>query len=207
MASGQHGAGTLRALWQRIVSWHRDHRGVAAIEFAFVAPVLLVLYFMTMEISQAIESNKKTGRVASMVADLVTQQQTIKKDEVDAIMRIGGAVIQPYNRSEPKVYVTAIEITNEASPKAKVLWSRKLIGGVASSDLAAGSLTTVPDKLKIPGSFLVQARSELDYRPVITWAAGETTALGLTSAFKELPMNEQYYLRPRMSQTIPCNDC
>ncbi|WP_342214186.1 TadE/TadG family type IV pilus assembly protein [Aminobacter anthyllidis] len=56
-----------------------DKRGVAAIEFAIIAPLLLSLYFVTMEVSQGIETNKKVSRVGSMVADLVTQQQTIKK--------------------------------------------------------------------------------------------------------------------------------
>ena len=35
-----------------------------------------------------------------MVADLVTQQQTITKSELDAIMAIGESLLQPYNRSQ-----------------------------------------------------------------------------------------------------------
>ena len=72
----------------------RDRTGVAAIEFAFVAPVLLVTYFMTMEISQGLEVSKKTGRIAIIVGDLVTQQQSLNKADLDAIMRIGEAVMQ-----------------------------------------------------------------------------------------------------------------
>lgn len=184
-----------------------DRRGVAAIEFAFVAPVLIALYFLTMEISQGIEANKKTGRIASMVADLVTQQQATTKSELDAIMRIGGSVIQPYNRTSPAIYLTAIEITNETTPKVKVAWSRKLVDGVASTYLEKGTVTTVPAKLKIPGTFLVRAESDLDYKPVLTWNAAEKKTIGLAAAFDDIAMKEEYYLRPRMSQTIPCGDC
>ena len=106
-----------------------DRRGVAAIEFAFVAPLLLSMYFVTMEVSQGIETDKKVGRIASMVADLVTQQQITTKAEVDAIMTIGQSLLQPYNRSTPKIVVTAIEITDETTPKVKVFWSRKLVNG------------------------------------------------------------------------------
>ncbi|TIV71910.1 MAG: pilus assembly protein, partial [Mesorhizobium sp.] len=67
----------------------RDRRGVAAIEFAFIVPVLLIMYFITMEASQAIETSKKVSRIGSMVADLVTQQQTVVKANLDAIMKIG----------------------------------------------------------------------------------------------------------------------
>jgi Flp pilus assembly protein TadG len=35
-----------------------DRRGVAAVEFALVAPLLLCMYFVTMEVAQGIEANK-----------------------------------------------------------------------------------------------------------------------------------------------------
>ena len=96
------------------------------------------MYFVTMEVSQAIETNKKVSRIASMVADLVTQQQTTTKAELDAIMTIGESLLQPYNRSKPTIIITAIEITDETTPKVKVFWSRKLVNGTASADLAEG---------------------------------------------------------------------
>lgn len=203
---GIHGAfGRLR---DTIAGLARDRRGVAAIEFAFVVPVLLGLYFMTMEVSQGIEANKKTGRIASMVADLITQQQqTIVKSEVDAIMRIGGSVIQPYNRTAPAIYVTAIEITTDATPKVRVAWSRKLVNEAASSYLNVGTATTVPDKLKVPGSFLIRVEADLDYKPVLTWNSSEKKSIGLAAAFDSIEMKERYYLRPRMSHSIQCNDC
>ena len=49
--------------------------------------------------------------------------------------------------------------------------------------------------------------SSLAYKPVITWTAQQKTTLGLTSAFDGISMKETYYLRPRMSTSIPCTDC
>ena len=94
---------------------------MAALEFALIVPLLLSMYFVTMEVSQAIETNKKVGRIGSMVADLVTQQQTITKSELEGIMRIGEATLQPYNRSKPTIIVTAIEVTNERRRRSR--WS------------------------------------------------------------------------------------
>ena len=82
---------TARKFAERSVDLAKDRRGAAAIEFAFVAPVLLVLYMMTMEIAQAIDTNKKVGRMASLTADLVTQEQDITKSEIDAIMYLYSA--------------------------------------------------------------------------------------------------------------------
>jgi len=200
--------GILSSIRSRLVRLGRDQEGVAAIEFAFIALVLLITYFMTMEVSQGLEVSKKTGRIAIIVGDLVTQQQSINKADLDAIMRIGEAVIQPYARSKPSIYVTAIEITDEDAPKAKVAWSRKLVGGAASSDLPAGSIvTTVPDTLMIRGTFLIRAESKLEYTPVVVWSAGDGASFGMKSAFDKLDMSDRYFLRPRMSQKVVCNDC
>ena len=87
------------AIWARAMRFCSDRRGVAAIEFAFIVPVLLIMYFVTMEASQAIETSKKVSRVGSMVADLITQQQTIVAADIDAIMKIGTSTLQPYDRS------------------------------------------------------------------------------------------------------------
>lgn len=197
------------SLRSRIARFLRHRGGVAAVEFALVAPLLLSLYFVTMEVSQGIEANKKVGRVGSLIADLITQQQTITPTELDAIMDIGSSVLRPYNRSVPKVYITAVQMTNnEKNPKAVVSWSRKLVNGKPSKYLEPNSIiTTLPENLRTPGTFLVRVSSELDYSPVITWTAAKTPAWGVASVFDGIKMAEVYYLRPRMSNSIPCDLC
>jgi Flp pilus assembly protein TadG len=185
-----------------------DSRGVAAVEFALIVPLLLAMYFVTMEVAQAIETSKKVSRVGNMVADLVAQQPKITKSELEAIMRIGEATLQPYNRSQPTIVLTAIEVTNDATPKIQVVWSHKLVDGDFSPGAAKESpITTLPPALVVKGSFLVRAEVSLGYAPVITWAASSKPTLGLAAAFDDIAMGETYYLRPRMSTTIPCDGC
>ena len=158
----------------------RSRQGVAAIEFAFIAPVLLILYFMTMEVSQAIETNKKVGRAASMIADLITQQPTVSKSELDAIMQIGIATIEPYNRSKLSIYAEGIQIANDATAKPTVAWSRRMVnGGTPEPDtsLKPGDTIDVPTELRVAGTFLVRVQTKLGYRPVITWSADRPRAL------------------------------
>lgn len=185
----------------------RDRRGIAAIEFALIAPILLSLYFVTMEVSQGIEVNKKVSRIGSMVADLVAQQTSVKPDDLNAMMNIGSSLLQPYNRSQPTIIITGIQINNDANPKARVDWSRKLQNGTTGRGLARNTELTIPEQLLIPGAFLVRVESQLGYRPVITWTVDQKASLGLAAAFDNISMNEVYYLRPRMTNTIPCPDC
>ncbi|MFC3327486.1 TadE/TadG family type IV pilus assembly protein [Mesorhizobium cantuariense] len=185
-------------VWRKANRFWSDRRGIAAVEFALIMPILLIMYFVTMEASQAIETSKKVSRIGSMVADLVTQQTSVVKADVDAIMQIGSVTLQPYSRSTPSITITAIQVSADAT-KALVVWSRKLVAGVASSGAAATTETTVPATLKIASTFLIRVESNLGYTPVIE--------LAMNSAFNPINMGETYYLRPRRSVAIPCGDC
>jgi Flp pilus assembly protein TadG len=187
-----------------------SRQGVAAVEFAFVAPVLLALYFVTLEVSHAIETNKKVGRAASMIADLITQQSCVTSTSLDAIMQIGEATLQPYDRSQLAVHVTGIRISDEDTPKVTVAWSRMMAATGATGpdpDEKADDPTTVPSELKIRNTFLVRVQTTLDYRPIIAWSADAKQTLGLMAAFDNINMAEQYYLRPRMSNSIDFDTC
>ncbi|EKF44339.1 TadE/TadG family type IV pilus assembly protein [Nitratireductor indicus] len=186
-----------------------DRRGVAAIEFVIVAPILFGLYFLTLEFAQAIDTNKKVARIGSMVGDLVAQQPSITKNEIDAIMKIGGALLVPYNRSQPEVVITAIEVTNEPTPKVKVVWSRKMVAGTAGNALAAGSITTIPEDLRIPGAFYIRATADIGYKPILTYSSEGKEGMGLMAmtGLQNLKMSESYFLRPRMNNSIACTDC
>ena len=199
----------ISVIMTRAARFCRDRRGVAAIEFAFIVPVLLIMYFITMEASQAIETSKKVSRIGSMVADLITQQTSVTKADLNAIMAIGTSTLKPYNRSSPKIIVTAIQITDEATPQVQVAWSRKLVSGTYSADAAKNSITTVPATLNIRNTFLIRVESDLGYTPVIAWSKTDAQAksYGLLSTFSNISMSETYYLRPRRSSTIPCSDC
>jgi len=180
-----------------------DRRGVAAVEFALIAPLLLSMYFVTVEVALGIEANRKVGRVGSMVADLITQNSEITPSQLEAIMKIGESIMQPYNRSAPKIVVTAIEI--DADSEVTVAWSGKLENGVYSA--VTGSMATVPPALNQPGTFLVRVESELIYKPLITWSKEAKPTLGLMAAFDNIDMKETYYLRPRMTPTVKCETC
>lgn len=189
-----------------------DRRGIAALEFALVVPLLMVMYFVTIEVSQGIETNKKLARAASTVADLVTQQQAMTASQLIEIMNVGKAVLKPYGRSDLKFVATAIEVTDEATPRVRVAWS-KASAGAKQPCLAAqaGSVPSLPPRLQVRGSYLIHVRACLDYEPIITWTGSQgESGLGVMAAiFKDgiMKMSQGYYLRPRMSPTIPCSDC
>lgn len=193
---------TLCIKWARFI---RDRRGVAAVEFAFLAPILLIMYFLSMEASQAIEANKKVSRLGSMVADLVAQSPGgIDKAGIQSIMDIGQTTLLPYNRSKPTITVTGVQIN--ANSQVSIQWSRKVENGVFGPGLASTTIIAIPPALIIPNTFLVKVDSDLDYKPMIAWDT-PSQGLGFLNTFAVIKMSESYLLRPRTVATLACSDC
>lgn len=179
-----------------------DDRGVAAVEFAFIMPIMLTLYLGAMEASQGFDINKRVGRAANMVADMITQQSLITRGELSAVSEIGESILFPYKRTKPDVEMVGIRITNDNPPRSIVEWSMKRSNGASSTPLGKGSAITVPNRLKVAGTFLVKAKVNLRYEPVTTW----TLRNGGNSS-GSFNMSRELFLRPRLVGIVECSDC
>lgn len=185
-----------------------EKTGVAAIEFAFIAPILVILYLGSMEVGQAVETNKKVGRTSSMVADIVAQQSTVTKDQLQSIMEIGKSVIKPYARSQMTIKVASINI--DASNVARETWWRQLNPDGSTS--GGGSLQAanppVPPSLLRPNSSLIRVETSTGYKWVLTYNEEKAAYWGAGSFWQGIPMKETYYLAPRVASSgITCSNC
>ena len=73
----------------------RERRGIAAIEFAVLLPVLLVLYLGTFEVGQAISIKLNNSLAARTVADLASQYTTIYNADMTSILGASTTVMAP----------------------------------------------------------------------------------------------------------------
>lgn len=199
----------LKILRKQIAGFGRDRRGVAAVEFAFIAPIMLALYFMTVEAVQGIDTNKQLSRLGAMVADLVGQQDTLTKEALAGIMRIGETTMRPYNRSSPTITVTGIKISKEdyGNLDPRVVWSGKLTDDIYSAGYDKRSVATVEDNITSDDTFFIKVEISLGYKPIIAWASGAEKTTGLSGAFSNISMKEVYYARPRVRREIACSNC
>lgn len=173
-----------------------DREGVGAVEFALIAPVLIVLYIGSLEVSVAMSVNKKLARASSSVADLVTQKDSVNKAYLANMVDVAESVMAPFKSSGLKLKITAISI--DASKKATVVWSWKDDGTKA---YATGSQTTVPSQLNIASTFLVRTELNLNYDLFLFSSDDEG------SQMRHLNMGKTYHLRPRVASTVSCSDC
>ncbi|TCD16370.1 TadE/TadG family type IV pilus assembly protein [Oricola cellulosilytica] len=184
----------------------QDKRGVAAVEFALIVPLMLAMYLGTMEMSAGVVVNKKVSRVASTVADLVTQQQEVSKADLEQIMGIGEAVLFPYVSRRPDIVVIGIDVDTSYPKGGKVVWSRRYDQGTFKPGWAKGSDVDVPAKLQINDTFLVRVDTRIDYAPVVSWLIGDTVG-SIKNGVGVIEMAESYILRPRYGADITCIDC
>ena len=179
---------------QAVSGFRKDAGGVAAVEFAFIAPIMILLFVGTIELSAGISTDRKLSRVSSAVGDLITQSQSLTTSDVDNIMDISSKIMYPY-KDQVKIIVTGISID---SGKATVTWSRSRPTGYAK---AVGSSYTVPSKIKKDGTFLVAAQISTTYTPSFGWAHYEKDK-GVYFSRTPIPMNEEIFLRPRVGSAV-----
>jgi Flp pilus assembly protein TadG len=168
----------------------RDRRGVSAVEFAFIAPVLIMIYFSVAELSLALLAQLKVAHAASAVGDLVTQLSTITPAELTDSYSAAGSILSPYETTTMEVCVTSV--TTDANGNATVAWSN----AQGMSPLAKGSTVTLPTSLLGPSQSIVMSEVKYSYTSP------------LSDLFKT-PINfdQTFYLRPRQSATVACPTC
>ncbi len=180
-------------LRQAVGAFARERRGVAAVEFAFVAPIMIVLFIGTLELSNSISTSRKLSRLSSTLADLITQGQRLTTSDVDAIMDVSSKIMYPYE-DQVKMVITGIQISNN---KATVVWSRAR----NASPYSAGQNYEVPSKIKTNNTFLVAAKVSTSYKPTVGWIHYEPPT-GISFTTTPIEMNEEIFLRPRVGSDV-----
>src|SRR6185295_16885762 len=114
-----HLAARARYLLRR---FHHDKRGVSAVEFAMLLPLMITLYIGGVEVSSAIAVDRKVTLVARTLGDLVAQSTSVNATDMTNILNAASSVVQPYSSSLIKVTVSRVDV--DANGAAKVIWSK-----------------------------------------------------------------------------------
>ena len=85
-----------------------DRRGVAAIEFALIVPILIALYFGAVEFSNAMTVDRRVTSIASSAADLAAQVEEVNANEVLDIFNASRSIMQPYDTNGISIVLTSV---------------------------------------------------------------------------------------------------
>lgn len=167
-----------------------DRRGVSAVEFAFIAPLLILIYFSVAELCQALLAERKVQHASSAIGDLVAQVGTITPSQLADVYDAGGSILTPYSTTPLQIRVSSV--VTDATGNATVAWSNSQ----NMACLTSGSPVTLPANLLGPSQSVIMSEVHYTYQSPLNYL--------FKSAITWTPT---FYLRPRVSTTITCPTC
>jgi Flp pilus assembly protein TadG len=177
-----------------------DSSGVAATEFAVIVPLMLAMFFGTVEFSSGVAVDRKVTLVARALSDLTSQSLSTTSDtELQNIFAASSAILSPY--SVTPIQPTISEIYVDASKVAKIQWSKSatlsLVSGapkavLKNSTRSKGDVVTIPPGLQVAGTYLIFSEIDYQYVPAVGYVMNK---LGVT-------LHDVTYTRPRQSACV-----
>ncbi len=166
----------------RLARFLRDKRGVSAVEFALLSPLMIGIYLGSVEISEGVSADRKVTLAAGALANLAAQSSTLSTSDMTDVLDATSTIMAPYSTTPLKITVSCINI--DSNKVAKVKWSATRNGTARS----AGSTITLPTALQVASTQLVFAEVSYSYKPTIGYVI--TGSLNLADTM---------YMSPRIS--------
>lgn len=146
---------SFRRLWDA-------NRGAVAVEFAFIAPILILILFAVIVFSDAFQSRAKTSQMAATVADLAAQRAELTDADIQDIFQAGATVMYPYSPMKARVVVSSV--IENAEGRRIVEWSDASSG----NSVPAGTEVAIPEKILQPGASVLMAEVSYEYVTPVT---------------------------------------
>ncbi|WP_132079394.1 TadE/TadG family type IV pilus assembly protein [Sinorhizobium americanum] len=173
----------------------RDRRGVGGVEFALVAPLLIMAYIGAFELSVGLNVVRKVARASSTVADLVSQEKNVDTAYLDGMSNVAESVLAPYAGTDYTLKITGIQVNGTTT--GTVLWSRDQDGG---TPYPANSTTTVPADLEAVNAFVVRTELVVPHELLLL-------SPDLSSSVSTIDLSRTTYYRQRSGTKIECSGC
>lgn len=158
----------------------KAEEGLAATEFAMIAPLMITLYFGVTEATDGLTASSKVTSMVSAAADLVAQADAIHDSDMTDIFSALNAIMFPYPAGATSIVISSL--VDDGAGHVKVAWS----DAQHATPRAAGDTVSVPAGLVTPGGSVILAEVTYNY----TSPAGHLI-------YGTIPLTDSFYLRPR----------
>lgn len=151
--------------------------GVAAVEFALILPILLVLWIGGVEVTGALSLDRRLNNLASAMGDLVARDKKLTYADIDDIFELADAALYPYDATGIAMRITAVDMDGDGT--ATVGWYRKqgtLPTGVPNW-VIGDPVDDVPEELRVPDSQVIMAEVYHTYHPAVGYVMTGDVAL------------------------------
>jgi Flp pilus assembly protein TadG len=168
---------------KRAASCLRDRGGLAAVEFALIAPVMVIMFYGSVELSSAIDCNSRVARVSSTVADLVAQAAAVSTADTTNIFNAANAILFPYAAANAKIVVTSL--VADANGNVTIGWS-----DAQNTSKRTSPPANIPAGILPASSSVIYAEVTYSFTPAISYFLGTVNLKG------------NFYSKPRRSVKV-----
>jgi Flp pilus assembly protein TadG len=171
----------------------RDCRGIAAVEFAVIVPIMLVLFFGVVEVTNGIVAYRDVSIMAHTTSDLTTQSVSVKDSDLTNFFAASTGVFYPFVTSptDPNLKQSIAELWVNSSLQARVQWA---VNSDGSTPSPPGTIVSIPPSLQVANTYVIYSTANYLYVP--------TGGIGYILNKSGIPLNDFAYTRPRVSQCV-----
>lgn len=172
-----------------------DRRGVSAVEFALIAPLMILMYLGTVEVAMVLMIDRKVTNVTSTIGDLVSRTEDVSESELEEIFKAGGAVMEPYDDAGLEMQVYSVVLEDAEESEYCLDWQQ----GSASTVAALTDAPGIPENLlTVENTGILVAKASYEYTPPFSRIFSDSIVLGST-----------LYFSPRKSMKVsgPDEEC
>jgi Flp pilus assembly protein TadG len=160
-----------------------DRKGLAAVEFALIAPVMVIMFYGAVELSSAVDCNSRVSRVSATVADLVAQETAVSTTDTTNAFNAANAILFPYASSNAKIVVSSL--VADSTGKVTVAWSDAQNTAKRTSPPAG-----IPAGILPAGGSVIYAEVNYSFTPAVSYFLGAVNLKG------------NFYSKPRRSVKV-----
>lgn len=164
----------------------RDRRGIAATEFALIAPALIFVVVGVLEMTMRFRAAEEAARYVHQAADLIARESTLTTSNVDDIYKAAVYMMTPVDTTDKLDFdLSAIGFKDDESKTPFLLW-RRIAGTAIPYDItdAAGLGEATESVIRVGVRYNYES-------PITTLFGGKTLSIVRFS-----------YTRPRTTRLI-----
>ena len=139
-----------------------DRRGLAALEFALIAPLMVLVLFGSVELTELLATNRRAENAAASVADVISRDTDVTTPEINDLWAAATTLMYPNSATPLQMRVSSVQINT--STDARVLWSDGYNG---YSPRGSGSVVALPSGMMIAGTSVILTETNYHYIPPI----------------------------------------
>jgi Flp pilus assembly protein TadG len=179
----------MKKLLSRFRRFGAEKRGVAALEFAIIAPLLMVpLLLGSVDLIDVMGANKRAQNAAASMADIIARDTEVSDAEINGLWDALEILMYPNDQADMEMRITSVSIVNGTT--AQVVWSEG--HGGMSARQTGSNVTGLDSRMMVPGTSIIMAETVYKHN----------APLGFLFQ-NQISMTHNAYRRSRLVDPIP----